>query len=663
MAVLRVLGDRAASAAADVAGGLALSDAAGWNQTADDWAFFIAAGEALGIRDVDGRLLASAAALPYDGGVGWIAMVLVDADHRHRGWASRLLATCVESLARARPRAGARRDAGRCRGLSPERLCRRLRFERWQGASCARGRSARAVADPGVDLGDPRDGRRRWSRSTVRSAASAARRCSAIVRRADRRRAPGSADDGDGFVMTPRRPACDPDRAADRERRRGCARPRRARARCRRAARSSSTSRRTSRRSQRRARGARLRRASARSSAWRSPRRRCRRWWRARGSSPSPGPSSAERTRRWPASPHPCPLTPCARACSKGSRSRRIRSRSTPTRRLDRRRQRALARYYLDAGAGGLAVGVHTTQFAIREAGLFEEVLRIAAETARDWPRLDAATAPPLLVAGACGRPPQAIAEARLARGLGYDAVLLSLAALQGASDDALIAHCASRRRRDAADRLLPAAGGRRARPRRRVLGAASRRSTTSSRSRSRRSTATARSTSCAAWSRRAPRSAIALYTGNDDHIVLDLVTPFAAMRDGAAVTVRFRGGLLGHWSVWTRSAVALLERCKAAAAAADAGGAVERRAARARQPRHRLQQRLLRRRQRLSRLHRRLPRGAAPPGPARRHLVPRSGRRPRARVSASEIDRVCREHADLSDDAFVAAHLERWLG
>ena len=104
------------------------------------------------------------------------------------------------------------------------------------------------------------------------------------------------------------------------------------------------------------------------------------------------------------------------------------------SRRLDRRRQRALARYYLDAGAGGLAVGVHTTQFAIREAGLFEEVLTIAAETARDWPRLGAPrerrgrSSSPAPAAG----PQQARAEARLARGLGYDAVLLSLAALEG---------------------------------------------------------------------------------------------------------------------------------------------------------------------------------------------------------------------------------------
>ena len=208
-------------------------------------------------------------------------------------------------------------------------------------------------------------------------------------------------------------------------------------------------------------------------------------------------------------------------------------------RRLDRRRQRALARYYLDAGAGGLAVGVHTTQFAIREAGLLEEVLRIAAETARDWPRLVPAVERPLLVAGACGSTTQAIAEARLARGLGYDAVLLSLAALKGASDDALIAHCEA----VAAEMpligfyLQPAVGGL-------DLGAAF-------------------------WARFAAianvvaikvapfnryrtidvvrglvaaraEERIALYTGNDDHIVLDLVTPF----DGDARRRRGDGAL-----------------------------------------------------------------------------------------------------------------------
>ena len=138
--------------AGDVASGLALSDAAGWNQTAADWAFFIAEGNAIGVRDDAGRLVASAAALPYDGAVGWIAMVLVDADHRHRGWASRLVAACAETLTRsgraplldATP-AGAEvyRRSGFVAGFA---------FERWQGNVVA---TDRAAADRGVDLGDP----------------------------------------------------------------------------------------------------------------------------------------------------------------------------------------------------------------------------------------------------------------------------------------------------------------------------------------------------------------------------------------------------------------------------------------------------------------------------------------------------------------------------
>jgi hypothetical protein len=105
-------------------------------------------------------------------------------------------------------------------------------------------------------------------------------------------------------------------------------------------------------------------------------------------------------------------------------------------RQLDPRRQKALSRYYLAAGAGGLAVGVHTTQFAIREIGLFEPVLRLAAEAAAEQPRM------PLLVAGAIGRTEQAVREAMQARALGDHAVLLSLAAWKGASEDEMIAHC-----------------------------------------------------------------------------------------------------------------------------------------------------------------------------------------------------------------------------
>ncbi|MFL5620961.1 MAG: dihydrodipicolinate synthase family protein, partial [Gemmatimonadaceae bacterium] len=114
----------------------------------------------------------------------------------------------------------------------------------------------------------------------------------------------------------------------------------------------------------------------------------------------------------------------------------------TAERRLDERHQCALTRYYLDAGAGGIAVGVHTTQFAIRqpEHGLYRPVLELAAETARAWRH--ASRAPIALVAGAIGQTAQAVAEAEVAASLGYDLVLLSLGALRDASDEALIAHC-----------------------------------------------------------------------------------------------------------------------------------------------------------------------------------------------------------------------------
>ena len=108
----------------------------------------------------------------------------------------------------------------------------------------------------------------------------------------------------------------------------------------------------------------------------------------------------------------------------------------TAERTLDARRQRALSRYYLDAGSVGLAVGVHTTQFAIRQHGLLESVLGLAAEEARTWVAHD-----PFMVAGAIGRTDQAMREATIARDLGYHAVLLSLAGFDSASDDEMIDH------------------------------------------------------------------------------------------------------------------------------------------------------------------------------------------------------------------------------
>ncbi len=224
-------------------------------------------------------------------------------------------------------------------------------------------------------------------------------------------------------------------------------------------------------------------------------------------------------------------------------------------RKLDARRQRALSRYYLDAGAGGLAVGVHTTQFAIREVGLYQPVLELAMRTAREW-----AKTAPVMIAGLAGRTAQAVGEAQVARDLGYHAGLLSLAAMKSASEDELIAHAETIAREIplVGFYLQPAVGGI-------VLPVSF-------------------------WHRFAAienvvaikiapfnryrtldvirgvveagaEDRITLYTGNDDHILLDLVTPFVVVVDGEAVAVRIKGGLLGHWSVWVRSAVELLER------------------------------------------------------------------------------------------------------
>lgn len=223
------------------------------------------------------------------------------------------------------------------------------------------------------------------------------------------------------------------------------------------------------------------------------------------------------------------------------------------SRKLDERRQRALSRYYLGAGVGGLAVGVHTTQFAIRDpkVGLFEPVLALAKE------EMDRCSRPLVRIGGVAGPNSQALTEAALLSHLGYDASLLSLAALQDADDDALLAHC-----RAVAQvipvvgfYLQPSVGGR-------VL-------------------------SFGFWSRffeienvvavkiapfnryrtldviralaASGREDITLYTGNDDNIVLDLLT---VHRFGGK-DWRIVGGLLGHWSAWTKPAVELQAQCR----------------------------------------------------------------------------------------------------
>ena len=150
----------------------------------------------------------------------------------------------------------------------------------------------------------------------------------------------------------------------------------------------------------------------------------------------------------------------------------------------------------------------------------------------------------------------------------------------------------------------------------------------------------------------------VVLYTGNDDHIVLDLVTPFVAMRDGAPVTVRFRGGLLGHWSVWTKGAVALLDRCKAAVASGAAIDAdllaLDSRVTDCNSAFFDVAHRF---HGCIAGCHEVLRRQGLLEGIA--CLDPNEGLSP---GQAEEIDRVLREHADLGDDAFVAANLARWL-
>ena len=323
----------------------------------------------------------------------------------------------------------------------------------------------------------------------------------------------------------------------------------------------------------------------------------------------------------------------------------------TDRRRLDERHQAALTRYYLDAGAGGLAVGVHATQFAIREAGLYAPVLALAMDTARAW------TERPLpMIAGLVGGTRQALHEARTARDLGYHAGLLGLAAFRGAPEDAIVAHC-----RAVAEvlplvgfYLQPAVGGihlpasfwRRFAAiddvvaikvapfdRYRTLDVV-------------RGVVEARA-----------EERVTLYTGNDDSILLDLVTPSVLRRDGGDVTVRFRGGLLGHWNVWVRPAVDLLAR---AHAAVDSG---------------RIDTALLGLAAQVTDCNAALFdvangfRGCIAGGHEVLHrqglmagtwcLDPDEGLSPGQR---EEIDRVIASYPHLTDDAFVAENLHRWL-
>jgi dihydrodipicolinate synthase/N-acetylneuraminate lyase len=327
----------------------------------------------------------------------------------------------------------------------------------------------------------------------------------------------------------------------------------------------------------------------------------------------------------------------------------------TPSRTLDERRQRALTRYYVDAGAGGVAVGVHTTQFAIREPrhGMYRPVLTLAADAVRA--SLAKQPRPFVMVAGLVGKTEQAVAEAEIAKALGYDTGLLSLAALPDATDAALIKHC-----RSVAEvmplfgfYLQPAVGGR-------VLSYEFWREFAEIEN--------VWAVKIAPFDRyrtldairgiaESGRDDIALYTGNDDNIVNDLVGEFPVTVGGEPRMRRFDGGLLGQWAVWTRSAVELLARCKAARAA----GAVY--------------SSLLREGAALTDANAAIFDSAhlfAGCIPGIHEVLRRQGLLAGVwcldtaeRLSPgqeAEIDRVCRSYPSLTDDAFVRENREAWL-
>jgi dihydrodipicolinate synthase/N-acetylneuraminate lyase len=329
----------------------------------------------------------------------------------------------------------------------------------------------------------------------------------------------------------------------------------------------------------------------------------------------------------------------------------------TAARLLDERRQRALTRYYCAAGAGGIAVGVHTTQFAIRETnhGLLRPVLELAAETVRQ--ELHRHPRPFTLVAGLCGSTAQAVSEAEIALTYGYDVGLLSLGgpALRDATAAQLLAHCAA-----VADvmplfgfYLQPAVGGR-------ALDYAFWRELAE--------IPNLWAVKIAPFDRyrtmdvvravsEAGRQDVALYTGNDDNIVGDLLTPFPVTVGGESRTRWMDGGLLGQWAVWTSRATQLLERVRSAraggaldvellregAALTDANSAIFDAA-------HGFSgciagiHEVLRRQGLLAGTWCLDPREALSPG------------------QAQEIDRVSRAYPFLTDDAFVAERLDGWL-
>ena len=316
----------------------------------------------------------------------------------------------------------------------------------------------------------------------------------------------------------------------------------------------------------------------------------------------------------------------------------------TAKRKLDERRQRALTRYYLAAGAGGIAIGVHTTQFAIRDSkfSLLRPVLELAMDEMRGKGTVK--------IAGVCGKQPQAREEAAFAASLGYDAVLLSLAALRDQPITGLLDHVQS------VASVIPVIGfylqssiGGRVLPYEFWRQLAEIENVVAIKIAPFNRYQTLDVVRAVADSSRARE--IALYTGNDDHILLDLLTEFTF----GGERIRFAGGLLGQWAVWTRTAVRHLDCIKRQSNASlaelltlaqqltDANAALF-------DPRHDF-------RGCIPGIHEVLRRQGFLEG--RWCLDPNEDLSP---GQGEEIDRVCRAYPHLQDDAFVKEHLDEWL-
>ena len=324
-------------------------------------------------------------------------------------------------------------------------------------------------------------------------------------------------------------------------------------------------------------------------------------------------------------------------------------------RKFSEKHQRALTRYYVAAGSGGLAVGVHSTQFAIRdpEHNLFRPVLELAAQTVRA--ELAGAPRDFALIAGICGQTPQAVAEAELALSFGYHAGLVSMAAFKTEPEDAIVAHVATLAKLIpvVGFYLQPAVGGR-------VFSYAFWRKFAE--------IPGVVAIKLAPFNRYqtidvvravtdAGRDDLALYTGNDDTIVADLLTPFTFAHRGKPVTRRIVGGLLGHWGVWTHAAVQLFRETQSAAQQPEFSARWLERAVAVTDMNAALFDaanrfhgcipgilEVLRRQGLVETVHCLNPDEVLSPG------------------QAEELTRVCHTYPELTDDAFVAQHLTRWL-